>query len=115
MESDRKVFWRPFVYHERRYPGIGHAILAFANYLLKLIDQSKLRFNEADFIKRVLDPCYVKTAEFSTLLVQEIPKRQRANANIEIQIILRRNEGDIYALHYLLCYGIMYRIQKRFI
>lgn len=74
------------------------AIIVFVNYLLKLIDQSKLRFNEADFIKRIFDPYYVKTAEYSTLLVQEIPKRQRAN--IAIQTILRRNEGDIFALGY---------------
>lgn len=76
------------------------AIIIFINYLLKLIDQSKLRFNEEDFLKRIFDPYYVKTREYSSLLVQEIPKRQRAN--IAIQTILRRNEGDIYALGYFL-------------
>lgn len=72
------------------------AIIIFLNYLLKLIDQSKLRFNEADFLERIFDPYYVKTEEYSTLLVQDIPKRQRAN--IAIQTILRRDEGDIYVL-----------------
>ncbi len=76
------------------------AIIIFINYLLKLIDQSKLRFNEEDFLERIFDPYYVKTKEYSSLLVQEIPKRQRAN--IAIQTILRRNEGDIYALGYFL-------------
>ena len=76
------------------------AIIIFINYLLKLIDQSKLRFNEQDFLERIFDPYYVKTKEYSSLLVQEIPKRQRAN--IAIQTILQRNEGDIYALGYFL-------------
>lgn len=78
----------------------ANAIIVFINYLLKLIDQSKLRFNETDFLKRVFDPYYVKTEEYSNLLVQDIPKRQRAN--IAIQTILRRNEGDIYAVGYFL-------------
>lgn len=72
------------------------AIIVFINYLLKLIDESKLRFNEADFLDRVFDPYYVKTKEYSTLLVQDIPKRQRAN--IAIQTILRRDDGNIYSL-----------------
>lgn len=72
------------------------AIIVFINYLLKLIDQSKLRFSETDFLERVFDPYYVKTEEYSDLLVQEIPKRQRAN--IAIQVILQHKRGDIYAL-----------------
>ena len=76
------------------------AIITFINYLLKLIDQSKLRFNEEDYLNRILDPYYVKTKEYSDLLVQDIPKRQRTN--IAIQTILRRNAGDIYALGYFL-------------
>jgi len=76
------------------------AIIIFINYLLRLIDQSKLRFNEEDFLARIFDPYYVKTEEYSALLVQDIPKRQRAN--IAIQTILRRNEADIHTLGYFL-------------
>lgn len=76
------------------------AIIIFVNYLLKLIDQSKLRFNEEDFLERIFDPYYVETKEYSDLLVQDIPKRQRAN--IAIQTILRRNKGKIYPLGYFL-------------
>ena len=76
------------------------AIIVFINYLLRLIDQSKLRFNEEDFLNRVFDRYYVKTKEYSNLLVLDIPKRQRAN--IAIQTILRRDDGDIYALGYFL-------------
>lgn len=72
------------------------SIIVFINYLLKLIDQSKLRFSEEELLARVFDPYYVKTKEYSKLLVQDIPKRQRAN--IAIQTILKRNSGDIYAL-----------------
>lgn len=76
------------------------AIIIFVNYLLGLIDRSKLRFNEEEFLERVFDSYYVKTTEYSKLLVQDIPKRQRAN--IAIQTILRRNEGDIYSLRYFI-------------
>ena len=76
------------------------AIIIFVNYLLRLIDQSKLRFSEKEFLERVFDPYYVKTEEYSKLLVQDIPKRQRAN--IAIQTILQRNEGDIHALRWFL-------------
>lgn len=76
------------------------AIIVFINYLLRLIDQSKLRFSEEDFLGRIFDQYYVKSKEYSDLLVKEIPKRQRAN--IAIQTILQRNKGDIYALGYFL-------------
>lgn len=76
------------------------AIIVFINYLLRLIDQSKLRFNEEDFLERVFDPYYVKSKDYSDLLVQDIPKRQRAN--IAIQTILQRDKGNIYALGYFL-------------
>lgn len=76
------------------------SIIIFLNYLLKLIDQSKSRFSEKEFLSRVFDPYYVKSEEYSNLLVQDIPKRQRAN--IAIQTILNRHEGDIHALAYFL-------------
>ena len=71
----------------------AEAIIIFIGYLLKLIDQSKLRFNEEDFLKRVFDPYYVQTKEYSELLVREIPKRQRAN--IAIEIILQCEDYNI--------------------
>lgn len=76
------------------------SILVFLNYLLDQIDESKLSFDSDDFLNRVFDPYYVKTEEYSNLLVEDIPKRQRAN--IAIKTILQRNEGDIYALGYFL-------------
>lgn len=76
------------------------AIIIFINYLLGIIDKSKLSFEEDEYIKRVFDPYYVKNSDYSNLLVQEIPKRQKAN--IAIAVILKREEGDIYALSYFL-------------
>lgn len=76
------------------------SIIIFVNYLLKLIDQSKLSFNEDFFLRRVFDKYYVNTEEYSELLVLDIPTRQRAN--IAIQTILHRDSGNIYSLGYFL-------------
>lgn len=76
------------------------SIIVFINYLLGQIDESKLSFDSDDFLKRVFDPYYVKTEEYSNLLVEDIPKRQRAN--IAIKTILQKDDGDIYALGYFL-------------
>ena len=76
------------------------SIIVFVNYLLGVIDMSKLRFEEKEYLKRVFDPYYVKSEEYSNLLVKDIPKRQRAN--IAIAVILRRADGDIYSLGYFL-------------
>jgi len=76
------------------------AIIYFINYLLRLIDKSKLNFEEKDFLARVFDTHYVKSNEYSDLLVQEIPKRQRVN--LAISTILRRNDGEIYTLGFFL-------------
>lgn len=79
----------------------AEAIIVFIGYLLKLIDQSKLRFNEDDFLQRVLDPYYVQTKEYSDLLIKEIPKRQRAN--IAIKVISLCGKQDVYALASFCC------------
>lgn len=76
------------------------AIIIFINYLLKLIDKSKLSFDEDSFMARIFDPYYVRSREYSDLLVADIPKRQRAN--IAIATVLRKNEGNIYSLGHFL-------------
>lgn len=72
------------------------SIIYFVSYLLKLIDKSKLSFEESTFLTRVFDEHYVRTKEYSELLVKEIPKRQRAN--IAISVILQRKKGNTYSL-----------------
>lgn len=76
------------------------AIIYFINYLLKIIDSSKLSFEESEFLKRVFDRHYVKNEEYSKLLIKQIPKRQRGN--IAVSVVRNWEEGDIYALHYFL-------------
>lgn len=72
------------------------SIIYFINYLLNIIEKSKLSFEEPTYLKRVFDQHYVKTKEYSELLVKEIPKRQRAI--IAISVILQRKNGDISSL-----------------
>ncbi len=49
------------------------AIILFINYLIKLIDNSKLSFNLDTFIIRIFDAHYVISEEYSDLLAKEIP------------------------------------------
>lgn len=51
-------------------------------------------FEESTFLKRVFDEHYVKSDEYSELLVKEIPKRQKANIAIEV-ILQRKKRGCI--------------------
>ncbi|MCF7622533.1 MULTISPECIES: TIGR02391 family protein [Bacillaceae] len=76
------------------------SIIYFIGYLLKIIDKSKVNFEEATFLTRVFDKHYVRNEEYSVLLVNEIPKRKRAN--IAISVILERNKGNIYNLRYFM-------------
>lgn len=72
------------------------SIIIFLNYLLNIIDNSKLKFDITIFLNRIFDTHYVRTEEYSDLLADEIPKRQRLE--IAVQIILKRNNGNIYNL-----------------
>jgi len=76
------------------------ALITFIDYLLKIIDKSKLSFEEETFLQRVFDEHYVESKEYSDLLVSEIPKRQRVN--IAITILLRFEKGNIYHLSYFM-------------
>lgn len=76
------------------------AIIYFLDYLLRMLDKSKVQFEELIFLERVFEKHYVKSTEYSELLVSEIPKRQRAN--IAISVILKRKEGDIQKIGYFM-------------
>lgn len=76
------------------------SIIYFIGYLLKMIDKSKVNFEESTFLTRVFEKYYVKNDEYSELLVSEIPKRQRVN--IAISVILQRKKGDMYNLRYFM-------------
>lgn len=69
------------------------AIILFLDYLLKIIDKSKVQFEIESFLERVFDEHYVCTYEYSELLAEEIPKRQRLN--IAVEVILRRKNKNV--------------------
>lgn len=86
-----------------KYPdtkGEADAIIYFVDYLLKIIDKSKSNFEEETYLKRVLEKYYVKTEEYSDLIVSEIPKRRRIN--IAVLVVLNRKETEIYNLGYFM-------------
>jgi len=72
------------------------AIILFINYLLKMINKSKLSFEMDAFSNRIFDSHYVITEEYSDLIVKEIPNRQKAD--VAIRVLLKRIDGNIYAL-----------------
>lgn len=76
------------------------SIIVFVDYLLKIVDQSKRSFDENEFLSRIFDDYYVKSKEYSKLLVKEIPIRQRVN--IATIVIKNRSDGDIYSLGHFL-------------
>jgi len=76
------------------------SVIYFISYILKIIDKSKVDFEESLFLKRVFEEYYVKTKEYSELLANEIPKRQRTD--IAISIIIKRENGNIDNLRYFM-------------
>ena len=59
------------------------AIILFVNYLLGIIDQSKAKFVESEFLDRVFDKNFVEKDRYANLLVDEIPPKDR------LEIMLR--------------------------
>lgn len=76
------------------------AIIYFVNYLFKIIDSSESAFEEEAYLNRVFDKYYVKSEEYSKLLVKQIPDKEKIN--IAIKIVLKIDKGDIYALQYFM-------------
>lgn len=76
------------------------AIIYFINHLLKLIHSSHTAFEESVFLNRIFDSHYVKSEEYSKLLVKKIPEEEKAN--IAIKVILKIEDGDISVLKYFM-------------
>lgn len=74
------------------------SIIYFINYLTSIIAISRLSFEENAFLERVFDEHYVATQEYSQLLVEDIPIRQRKN--IAIKVIMSRTKGNTNNLKY---------------
>ncbi|MBT2285169.1 TIGR02391 family protein [Paenibacillus polymyxa] len=69
-------------------------IILFLDYLLNLIDKSKVQFEASTFLKRVYDQYYLCTYEYSKMLADEVPKRYRLNIAVEI-IRNRKQDNEI--------------------
>jgi uncharacterized protein (TIGR02391 family) len=52
------------------------AIILFVNYLLNIIDKSKISFSSEKFISQVYDDFFHPTKEYGKLLIDEIPRKQ---------------------------------------
>jgi uncharacterized protein (TIGR02391 family) len=68
------------------------SIIIFINYLLTIIEESKVSFTIEQWLDRVFDPDFVPNARYAQVIVAEIPPRKR----IDALLTLYRNkmEGD---------------------
>ena len=76
--------------------GDADSIIYFINYLVLMIEKSKLSFDESSYLERVFDEYYVCSNKYSELLVNDIPNRQRKN--IAIKVIIDKKRGDVYKI-----------------
>jgi hypothetical protein len=76
------------------------SIIVFIDYLLKIIDQSKSPFSKAAFIPRIFDSDFVTGEKYSTLLIEEIPVKQRLEVFLEV--FEKRETGDCDKLKWFL-------------
>ena len=76
------------------------SIIVFIDYLLRVIDQSKTCFSKAAFLGRVFDPDFFANERYVTLLVEEVPPRQKLEVFIEV--FQKRETGDCGKLKWFL-------------
>lgn len=60
------------------------AILLFLDYLLRIIDKSKSKFDRSKFIERVFDEHFVEREEYANMLAKEVPGRYQYDLLLEI-------------------------------
>jgi uncharacterized protein (TIGR02391 family) len=76
------------------------SIIVFIDYLLKVIDQSKSPFSRTAFIPRIFDSDFVIGEKYSSLLIEEIPVKQRLDVYLEV--LKKRETGDCEKLKWFL-------------
>lgn len=76
----------------------ANAVLLFINYLINIIDKSKTKFTEIDYVERVFDPSFVESDRYAELLVKDIPIKKRLD--IFIAIYRKKESGDGNKLQY---------------
>ena len=68
------------------------SIIVFIDYLIKLIDLSKTPFSKESFLPRVFDSDYVTGERYASLIISEIPVKQRLD--IYLEVYTKRETGS---------------------
>jgi len=76
----------------------ANAVLLFINFLINIIDKSKTKFTETDYIERVFDPSFVESDRYAELLIKDIPIKKRLD--IFITVYRKKESGDGKKLEY---------------
>jgi uncharacterized protein (TIGR02391 family) len=70
----------------------ARALLLFIDYLLRMVDKSGTPFSVQTIVARVLDPDFVASDRYASILVKEIPHKKRLAVCREV--FARRKEVD---------------------
>lgn len=62
----------------------AQVLILFVGYLIRQIDRAKSQFSRSDFIRRVLDPDFVPSERYASLLVSDIPVRSRLDVFLDL-------------------------------
>ena len=76
------------------------AIVHFINHLLNIIEQSQEPYSIGNFLERILDPDFVESDRYATLLISEIPAGKRLDTLIEIY--RQKKQGNYKKLRLIL-------------
>lgn len=62
----------------------ANAIILFVDYILRIINQAKEPFVLDEWVKRISDPDFVKSARYAKLLIDEVPPKKYLDAIITV-------------------------------
>lgn len=76
------------------------AIICFIDFLLERIEKSEEPFVSAKFLRRVFDPDFYQSQQYSELLINEVP----ANKRFDILVTIYRSklDGEIYNIGFVI-------------
>jgi uncharacterized protein (TIGR02391 family) len=63
------------IYHDNEQDAV--AIIAFLDYLLRIVDEARAPFSLPSLVARLFDPDFVPTERYARLLIAEIPENRR--------------------------------------
>jgi uncharacterized protein (TIGR02391 family) len=74
------------------------ALIVFVDYLLRLLGHARASFSIDECVNRIVEPNFVPSERYASLLVEEIPVRQRLQ--VGLAVYHRKTEGNGRALRY---------------